>query len=169
MVPEVRPSFWLWTERPPGFPCGLEVLSLRSAAVVVLEQTSEAFSHDDSAGANDGTQVNTTDWWDTNWLNRITITFDNSASGSALSNFPVAVSLTSSEVNFAKIKLATGANLLSDGTHATSAVQGGLAAMSFVSRTGLSPTTAGVDATTAAAITSGLSKLPSPAIIASDQ
>ncbi len=59
-------------------------------------------------------------------------------------------------IMFAKLKLAIpGANMLSDTTHATFSVQSGLAAMSYVSRTGLSPTTSGVDATTAQAITSG--------------
>lgn len=58
-------------------------------------------------------------------------------------------------INFGKLKIATGANLLKDAQHATDAVQAGLAAMSYVSRTGLSPTTAGVDSTTASAITFG--------------
>jgi|GEM_PF-1822663 len=58
-------------------------------------------------------------------------------------------------INFAKYRLVTGAALKTDTAHATSAVQSGLAAMSYVSRTGLSPTTQGVDSNTAHAIEIG--------------
>jgi hypothetical protein len=58
-------------------------------------------------------------------------------------------------INFGKYKVETGSDLLSDGVHATSEVQAGLAAMSYVSRTGLSPSTANVSADTATAIELG--------------
>jgi len=49
-------------------------------------------------------------WWDGSGLNRVKITFDNSASGTARSDFPVAVSFTPADVDFAKIK-AAGADI----------------------------------------------------------
>jgi len=49
---------------------------------------------------------------------------------------------------YARLKVAIPtAPLLSDGTHATTAVQTGLAAMSYVARTGRTPSTDGLDAT----------------------
>ena len=63
-------------------------------------------------------------------------------------------------INFARLKYALpDAQLLTDGVHATSAVQAGLAAMSFYARTGLVPTTEGVDEETATAITLGVSTI----------
>ncbi|MEQ8786456.1 MAG: DUF2341 domain-containing protein [Pirellulaceae bacterium] len=50
------------------------------------------------------------DWWDADWLNRKQITFDNSASDESLTDFPVLVSLTGSDVDFDKIK-AGGADI----------------------------------------------------------
>ena len=41
-------------------------------------------------------------WWNTSWLNRTKITFDNSASSEDLIDFPVLVSLTSAEIDYAK-------------------------------------------------------------------
>ena len=41
-------------------------------------------------------------WWDASWLNRIKITFDNSAQTEDLTNFPVLVSLTSAQIDYAK-------------------------------------------------------------------
>ena len=41
-------------------------------------------------------------WWNTSWLNRRKISFDNSASTGDLDNFPVLVALTSSDINYAK-------------------------------------------------------------------
>jgi hypothetical protein len=58
-------------------------------------------------------------------------------------------------VNYGKYKVATGSDLLSDGVHATPSVQAGLAAMSYVSRTGFTPTTVGVGADEAKAIELG--------------
>lgn len=59
-------------------------------------------------------------------------------------------------VNFAKLKeRMPSAQLLSDGVHATDAVQAGLASMSWTSRTGLAASTTGVDAETAEAIRLG--------------
>ena len=52
----------------------------------------------------------TESWWNASWLNRTQITFDNSARADNLIDFPVLVSLTSSEVDFAKIK-AGGADI----------------------------------------------------------
>ena len=43
-------------------------------------------------------------WWDVLWLNRTKITFDNTASTEDLVDFPVLVSLTATEVNFADIE-----------------------------------------------------------------
>ncbi len=59
-------------------------------------------------------------------------------------------------INFARLKLELpAANLLSDGTHATSAVQAGLAAMSYVSRTGRSPSRASLSGEAEAAVRLG--------------
>lgn len=59
-------------------------------------------------------------------------------------------------INFARLKYeSSAASLLTDGVHATTAVQDGLAAMSFVSRTGLSPSTEGVSEESAIAIRNG--------------
>lgn len=41
-------------------------------------------------------------WWDSDWGARRKITFDNSASSEALTNFPVRVSLSSSNINYSK-------------------------------------------------------------------
>ena len=41
-------------------------------------------------------------WWDTSWSNRRKITFDNSASAVNLTNFPVLVSLSSSNIDYSK-------------------------------------------------------------------
>ena len=49
-------------------------------------------------------------WWDTDWLNRTNITFDNTNSAENLTDFPVLVSLTAAEVDFDKIK-ADGADI----------------------------------------------------------
>ena len=49
-------------------------------------------------------------WWDASWLNRRSITFDNSASAVNLTTFPVLVRLTSAEIDYAKT-LAGGADL----------------------------------------------------------
>ncbi len=57
-------------------------------------------------------------WWDTDWLNRTQITFDNSGSTENLTNFPVLITLDSSNVDFSRIK-AGGADIRfvdSDGT-----------------------------------------------------
>ncbi|MFB3106623.1 MAG: DUF4347 domain-containing protein, partial [Pseudomonadales bacterium] len=43
-------------------------------------------------------------WWDTDWQNRTKITFDNTNSAENLADFPVLVSLTAADVDFAKIK-----------------------------------------------------------------
>lgn len=43
-------------------------------------------------------------WWNTNWLNRRKISFDNSASTGNLDNFPVLVALTSSDIDFGEIE-----------------------------------------------------------------
>ena len=40
------------------------------------------------------------DWWDTDWQYRMKLTFDNSASGENLTNFPVLVHLTSTHTGF---------------------------------------------------------------------
>ena len=40
------------------------------------------------------------DWWDTNWQYRMELTFDNTASGENLTNFPVLVHLTSTHSDF---------------------------------------------------------------------
>jgi hypothetical protein len=59
-------------------------------------------------------------------------------------------------VAFGDLKIAfPDAQLLSDGVHATSAVQAGLAAMSYVSRTGYSPAVDGLDPETAFAVANG--------------
>lgn len=59
-------------------------------------------------------------------------------------------------INFARLKLEVpAANLLSDGTHATSAVQAGLAAMSYVARTGRSPGRASLSGEAEAAVRLG--------------
>lgn len=59
-------------------------------------------------------------------------------------------------LNFAKLKIEfPTANLLSDGTHATNAVQAGIAAMSFVSRTGQSPNRSSLSGQTEAAVRLG--------------
>ena len=52
----------------------------------------------------------TATWWDTDWQNRTRITFDNSASATALTDFPVLVTLTTADVDFDKIK-AGGADI----------------------------------------------------------
>ena len=63
-------------------------------------------------------------------------------------------------INFARLKYALpDAQLLTDGVHATSAVQSGLAAMSFYSRTGIEPSVEGLDEETATAITLGVSTI----------
>ncbi len=41
-------------------------------------------------------------WWNGSWLNRIKITFNNSAQTENLTNFPVLVSLTSAQIDYAK-------------------------------------------------------------------
>ncbi len=46
----------------------------------------------------------TTDWWNSSWQNRIKITFDNSSASVDLTDFPVLVSLTSSNVDFTKTR-----------------------------------------------------------------
>ena len=46
--------------------------------------------------------IGTDDWWDFGWQNRRKVTFDNSASAENLSNFPILVSLTSSEIDYSK-------------------------------------------------------------------
>jgi hypothetical protein len=46
--------------------------------------------------------IATDDWWDTDWLNRRKITFDNTASAENLDDFPLLVAITSSEINYAK-------------------------------------------------------------------
>ena len=46
--------------------------------------------------------IATDDWWDTDWLNRREITFDNTASAENLDDFPLLVALTSSDINYAK-------------------------------------------------------------------
>jgi hypothetical protein len=67
------------------------------------------------------TSINTTlnsGWWNSSWQNRRKITFNNSASTENLLNFPVLVSLTSSNINYTKTK-ALGADIRfvdSDGT-----------------------------------------------------
>jgi len=49
--------------------------------------------------------ANTTDsWWDPGWGNRVEIVFDNSASSESLSNFPVLISLTASDIIFSDTK-----------------------------------------------------------------
>jgi hypothetical protein len=59
-------------------------------------------------------------------------------------------------INFARLKYERPtASLLTDGTHSTPAVQDGLAAMSFVSRTGLSPTTEGLSEEAAITVRNG--------------
>ena len=63
-------------------------------------------------------------------------------------------------INFARLKYTIPeAQLLTDGVHATSAVQSGMAAMSFFSRTGIEPSTADVDEETATAMTLGVSTI----------
>ncbi|MCP4172981.1 MAG: DUF2341 domain-containing protein, partial [Fuerstiella sp.] len=49
-------------------------------------------------------------WWDTDWLNRTRITFDNIDSAVNLTDFPVLVNLTAADVDFARIK-AGGADI----------------------------------------------------------
>ncbi|MHC5112450.1 MAG: DUF2341 domain-containing protein, partial [Planctomycetota bacterium] len=49
-------------------------------------------------------------WWDSDWLNRRQITFDNSAAGADLNSFPVLVRLTADDIDFGKIK-AGGADI----------------------------------------------------------
>jgi hypothetical protein len=63
-------------------------------------------------------------------------------------------------INFARLKYALpDAQLLTDGVHATRAVQSGLAAMSFFARTGIEPTVEGLNEETATAITQGISTI----------
>lgn len=53
-------------------------------------------------GGGGGSCANSADsWWDNNWLNRVEIVFDNSASSELLASFPVLVSLTGSDISFA--------------------------------------------------------------------
>ena len=64
---------------------------------------------------NDAYSVNedstlTVDWWNTSWQNRKKITFNNTNSAENLTNFPVLVRLSSSNIDFAKIK-AAGADI----------------------------------------------------------
>ncbi|MFT4721186.1 MAG: hypothetical protein ACI9SB_002363, partial [Candidatus Azotimanducaceae bacterium] len=57
-------------------------------------------------------------WWDTDWLNRTKITFDNTSSGEDLTDFPILVKLTAADIDFTKIQ-AGGTDLRfldSDGT-----------------------------------------------------
>ena len=49
-------------------------------------------------------------WWNASWLNRTKITFDNSSSSENLADFPLLVSLSSANVDYAKIK-AGGADI----------------------------------------------------------
>ncbi|PHS11806.1 MAG: hypothetical protein COA78_08945 [Blastopirellula sp.] len=49
-------------------------------------------------------------WWDTDWQNRTKITFNNSNSSVDLSDFPVLISLTGTNIDFDKIK-ADGADI----------------------------------------------------------
>jgi hypothetical protein len=59
-------------------------------------------------------------------------------------------------ISFGDLKIAyPEAPLLSDGVHATDTVQAGLAAMSYVSRTGKSPTLDGLDPQTKFAVENG--------------
>lgn len=51
-----------------------------------------------------------TAWWDTDWLNRNKITFDNSNSAENLTDFPVLIRLTAADIDFSKIK-ADGADI----------------------------------------------------------
>ena len=63
-------------------------------------------------------------------------------------------------INFARLKYTIPeAQLLTDGVHATSAVQSGMAAMSFYSRTGIEPSTDEVDEETATAMALGISTI----------
>ena len=48
------------------------------------------------------------DWWDTNWLNRKKITFDNTNSAENLTDFPVLVALTAADIDFAKMATTVG-------------------------------------------------------------
>ncbi|MBI9087201.1 MAG: DUF2341 domain-containing protein, partial [Desulfobacterales bacterium] len=49
-------------------------------------------------------------WWDSQWLSRSQITFDNANSAEDLADFPVAVSFTAADIDFDKIK-AGGADI----------------------------------------------------------
>ncbi|RJQ13687.1 DUF2341 domain-containing protein [Candidatus Parcubacteria bacterium] len=46
----------------------------------------------------------TSGWWDDNWQNRRKITFNNASSSENLLNFPILVSLTSSNIDYSKTK-----------------------------------------------------------------
>lgn len=50
----------------------------------------------------DDTTGSSGSWWNSSWLNRRKITFDNSQSSENLANFPVRVSLTSSTIDYSK-------------------------------------------------------------------
>ncbi|MHC4853696.1 MAG: DUF2341 domain-containing protein, partial [Planctomycetota bacterium] len=73
----------------------------------VIEQGDNALVADadstDFDGGNLTVSVAQPDWWDGDWGSRTKITFDNSASSGDLSEFPVLVSLTASDIDFDKI------------------------------------------------------------------
>ena len=55
-------------------------------------------------GGSNNIATDATNWWDTDWLNRREITFDNQASAQDLDDFPLLVKLTSSEIDYAKVQ-----------------------------------------------------------------
>jgi hypothetical protein len=83
---------------------------LDTAATPKISYTQDEPTDADVADGVGNELANFESWWDTAWLNRTKITFDNTNSAVNLADFPVLVKLTAADVDFDKIK-ALGADI----------------------------------------------------------
>ena len=71
------------------------IIALKPANSIVTQASYRLFSNEDSTGGGTG-------WWNSAWTQRRKITLDNSASTENLTNFPIRVSLSSSNIDYSK-------------------------------------------------------------------